>query len=180
VVLVLQQTNGVKQYALAVMSGDPVDMGDHYMLPVDSVLLNSNPLTPGLTGLSASGLGGNTEALQAQINDLENRIMALEELPPSIPEIATTSVTAIIPATGKANQTTRVVIKGTGFNSFGAYRAALGISATWFDVTLFNVDDDNTISATVMPTADGPGLYNLAVWFNAADVIVLPGCFTYT
>jgi hypothetical protein len=61
-VLVLQQTGDVNQYALAMLSDNPVDMGDHFMLPISSLTLASYPLTPGPTGLSAAGIsqGGGT------------------------------------------------------------------------------------------------------------------------
>lgn len=59
-VLVLQQSGAVNQYAMATMSGEPVDMGDHFMLPISSLRLASNPLVQGRTGLSAAGISGET------------------------------------------------------------------------------------------------------------------------
>ena len=61
-ILVLQQSGIVNQYALAMLSADPVDMGDHFMLPISSLTLASGPLIDGLVGLSASGISqGQTE-----------------------------------------------------------------------------------------------------------------------
>ena len=61
-VLVIQQSGDVAQYAMAVMNGDPMDMGDHFMLPVASVQLASNPLIHGeLVGLSGAGISGGGE-----------------------------------------------------------------------------------------------------------------------
>jgi hypothetical protein len=54
--LVLQQTQSVDQYAVAVMSANPVDHGDHFVMPIASLRLASGPLVPGLTGLAAAGV----------------------------------------------------------------------------------------------------------------------------
>ena len=62
-VLVLQQSESVNQYALAVMNGPPMDMGDHFMLPITNVELASGPLLEGLIGLSAAGI---SEALDGR------------------------------------------------------------------------------------------------------------------
>ena len=55
-VLVLQHAGNASQYAMAVMSGDPVDMGDHFEMPISSLQLAADPLPAGSAGLSAAGI----------------------------------------------------------------------------------------------------------------------------
>lgn len=65
-VIVLQQSGDVNQYALAVMSDEPINMVDHFILPVSSFQLSDQPLVPGLIGLSAAGFSQTESARPSQ------------------------------------------------------------------------------------------------------------------
>lgn len=115
--------------------------------------------------------------LNAVLADLQERMTALEGGAPPI-TIDAPTVTGITPTSGKNN--TSVTITGSGFNTFGAYQAALGSVGNWFVMIDFLVVNDNTITADTVPTTDGPGAYQLAVYFNTIEAVILPNAFTYT
>jgi hypothetical protein len=119
------------------------------------------------------------EQMNGVILDLQARVTALEAVPPPIPAVSTTSVDSITPISGPSSGGTDVTIVGTGFNSFGCFQAALGSVGNWFLLDNFLVVDDNTITGTTVASSDGTGIYQLAVWFNAAESIVLANAFTY-
>ena len=90
------------------------------------------------------------------------------------------TVIGITPSTGPVDGGTSVVITGSGFNTFGAFQVGLGSVGNWFSMTDLLVVDDNTLTATTVLTTDGAGVYQVGVWFNAADSVVLANAFTYT
>lgn len=185
-VLVLQQSDDVKQYALAIVSGDPVDNGDHFATPISSLSLAALPLLAGPVGLSAAGISGSTAALEAQvetntaaITDLQARVAVLEGQPP--PVTGGPTVTAVTPNNGPVTGGTRVTVTGTGFVSSDAIQVALstGIS-NWWIMDSFVVVDDSTITAVTAATTDGPGIYEVAVYFGGLEATILTNAFTYT
>jgi hypothetical protein len=117
--------------------------------------------------------------LQERVTVLEGAVDTLAGQPPPLSAVSVAGVASISPTRGPVAGGTTVTVKGSGFNTFGAFQVALGSVGNWFLMTNVMVRDDNTLTAITAPTMDGPGSYQLAVFFNAADTIIQPDGFVY-